>query len=933
MANVRSPRLGNDRWSLFLRQKHLQDQLRRLRNDFKGCYCPPRCRRGMQNHVTVDPTSLPGPMRPLHGPYVAADSGLPRTRARPEERRHPNIVVMAEARGTSDILLHRSRIRATLRMSLQVYEDPIPTGRRGYFGEMFLTRPGQEEQFIGFIHAWQMGRTSDDWIDLLLGEWGERFGDPLSDMRVFFSRLFARPDLDEQITADRNGNILPRPPLRQDFAAPWARLNDNTDVVYIQMIWLDDSVTGQRIIDQGFDLFYRLMAGGTLPEPYNLNGPLTILLEPGLLGSAYRSNWTSSINPGLEMTFSERIRTVGRAYERNGFLYLNQEEDEELMGRRVDPRDHPAAPGDVAIMPPDPPDTDLQTPTPERLKRGRIRSRSPESPLQDRTEGSSSSSSDSSASSTSSSSSSASTRRLLSRTFPSYQATAIIPYGFTHAQLLTLNCRLETWELAWRLGSRLEKEIARRGWLINLPGVLRDTGKPWRSNRTMESTMAALNKKAAETIYTPLEPGTIRLVHLHPASDLNADVGSQDDPREIRLNGTTVLVTQNLYKALRRLRLQHESRVIWVDALAINQSDIAERNVEVQVMRDIYSSAYETLAWLDKSLGEDGESRLSTWTEPGYCPSSRVKSRDPRETLSAIARQRYWSRIWTAQEAFLLTTGTLDFLGLSNLFDYTEAATLPSWDPELYFRGPYKASGELRCLPELLRLDHDRRWSQAIFTRVSKDLRTLHVKGNRVGKVTMAAAKMTDAAFGPEKHAFAFTFATMESLQVKVEEAERFSFAVRPLDGGNDTNLPEEIARVAEFLQSTNSEKAMIKDDILDIKARYRRKEALWGTTNLHIRQHFSVIRLEADVSVATGGEKARALFGLLWYTTAKPGDEVYLVRGCSRALLLRPEDRDPGKHKLIGSIFFPGPEGMEDPFIDELLTKPNSPATDIFIC
>lgn len=594
----------------------------------------------------------------------------------------------------------------------------------------------------------------------------------------------------------------------------------------------------------------------------------------------------------------------------------------------------------------------------------------------------------------------------------------------------------------------------------------------------MASANAALNKEAAETIYTPLEPGTVRLVHLHPASDLEAGVvcsleharlggnpryqalsyvwGSQDDPREIRLNGTTVLVTRNLHNALRRLRLQHETRVIWVDALSINQSDVAERNAEVQVMRDIYSSAYETLAWLDKSLGEDGESRLSTLTDPGYCPPSRVKSRDPRETLSAIARQRYWSRIWTAQEvryskhvtlvttcseipfdrllrlqevvsglfslpedgryyqgtlglplrnfqrkcltvrpldpsdnghldlsswidicclrtcsdprdfvfglwawfppqvksrvevdyslstaqvlgsckeAFLLTTGTLDFLGLSNLFGYTESASLPSWDPELYFRGPYKASGELRYLPELLRLDHKRQWSQLIFTRLSEDLRTLHIKGNRIGIVTMAAAKMTDAAFGPDKDVFAFTFATMESLQVKVEEAERFSFAVRPLDDGDDTNLPEDLARVAQFLQSPNTEKDMIKDDVFEIKARYRRKEALWGTTNLHIRQHFSVTRLEVDASVASDGEKTRELFGLLWYTTAKPGDEVYLVHGCSRALLLRPEDEDPGKHKLIGSIFFPGPEGKEDPFIDELLTKPDSPVTDILIC
>lgn len=246
MVTVRSSRslLGNDRWSLFLRQKRLQDQLRRLRNNFKGCYCPPGCRGGPQNHVAVDPTSLPADVQSLHGPYVAADGEMPRTRARPVERRDPRTVVVAESRGTSEVLLHRSRIRATLQMSLQVYEDPTPTGRRGYFGEMFLTRPGQEEQFIGFIHAWRMGRASRDWVDLLLGEFGEGFSDdtPLSDMRNFFSRLYARADLDEEITEDRNGNILPRAPLRQGFAVPWARLNDNTDFVYMPIIWLDDSV-------------------------------------------------------------------------------------------------------------------------------------------------------------------------------------------------------------------------------------------------------------------------------------------------------------------------------------------------------------------------------------------------------------------------------------------------------------------------------------------------------------------------------------------------------------------------------------------------------------------------------------------------------------------------------------------------------------------
>lgn len=245
MATARSSRsrFGNDEWSLFLRHKHAQDRFRRLRNDFRNCFCPPECRRGPRNDVPVDPTSLPSDLQPLHGPYVAADSEMPRTRARPADRRKPSVVVVAEARGTSDILLHRGKIRATLRMSLQVYEDPLPTGFRGYFGEMFLTRSGQEEQFIGFIHGWRVKRNTDDWEDLLLQEEGEKFGDamPISDMRIFFHKVYLDAEGDTHVDVD--GNIVPgKKQIRRDIAAPWARLGDNTDMVYIPLIWLDKSV-------------------------------------------------------------------------------------------------------------------------------------------------------------------------------------------------------------------------------------------------------------------------------------------------------------------------------------------------------------------------------------------------------------------------------------------------------------------------------------------------------------------------------------------------------------------------------------------------------------------------------------------------------------------------------------------------------------------
>lgn len=42
-----------------------------------------------------------------------------------------------------------------------------------------------------------------------------------------------------------------------------------------------------------------------------------------------------------------------------------------LMGRSVDPAEYPAAPGDMRIVPPDPPTSDVTTPSPIRRRRGR----------------------------------------------------------------------------------------------------------------------------------------------------------------------------------------------------------------------------------------------------------------------------------------------------------------------------------------------------------------------------------------------------------------------------------------------------------------------------------------------------------------------------------------------------------------------------------
>lgn len=59
-----------------------------------------------------------------------------------------------------------------------------------------------------------------------------------------------------------------------------------------------------------------------------------------------------------------------------------------------------------------------------------------------------------------------------------------------------------------------------------------------------------------------------------------------------------LLVTQNLATALRNLRHLHEPRVLWVDAVCIDQSSTAEQSSQVAMMSKIYQLATKVIVWL-----------------------------------------------------------------------------------------------------------------------------------------------------------------------------------------------------------------------------------------------------------------------------------------------------------------------------------------------
>jgi hypothetical protein len=59
-------------------------------------------------------------------------------------------------------------------------------------------------------------------------------------------------------------------------------------------------------------------------------------------------------------------------------------------------------------------------------------------------------------------------------------------------------------------------------------------------------------------------------------------------------------VSANLFSALLKLRDSGLLRMIWVDALCINQEDVEERGQQVQIMATMYASASQVIVWLGK---------------------------------------------------------------------------------------------------------------------------------------------------------------------------------------------------------------------------------------------------------------------------------------------------------------------------------------------
>ncbi|KAK4169730.1 hypothetical protein QBC43DRAFT_198160 [Cladorrhinum sp. PSN259] len=92
---------------------------------------------------------------------------------------------------------------------------------------------------------------------------------------------------------------------------------------------------------------------------------------------------------------------------------------------------------------------------------------------------------------------------------------------------------------------------------------------------------------------------TVALESAPPYEALSYAWGNEDPTVEILIDGRRFLIRPNLAYALAALRTT-EPRLLWVDALCINQDNVHERNHQVRLMGDIYRRATTVLVWLGR---------------------------------------------------------------------------------------------------------------------------------------------------------------------------------------------------------------------------------------------------------------------------------------------------------------------------------------------
>lgn len=162
----------------------------------------------------------------------------------------------------------------------------------------------------------------------------------------------------------------------------------------------------------------------------------------------------------------------------------------------------------------------------------------------------------------------------------------------------------------------------------------------------------------------------------NPTHELINDVSTASE-YEIEVNGDSLGVTQSAYAVLRRMRSRLCPRVVWIDAICINQKDNADKDRQIPLMPQIYAQADSVAVW----LGHSDTAYLATALVNRLFIVNRMSRIGPdfkyeinveaAKALKDMLERRWFGRTWVVQEVVRAREGGVTVYYGDSRMDWT----------------------------------------------------------------------------------------------------------------------------------------------------------------------------------------------------------------------------------------------------------------------
>jgi Heterokaryon incompatibility protein (HET) len=151
-----------------------------------------------------------------------------------------------------------------------------------------------------------------------------------------------------------------------------------------------------------------------------------------------------------------------------------------------------------------------------------------------------------------------------------------------------------------------------------------------------------LDERVATTIYQ------IQLETAPPYEAISYTWGSESGVEEITCgpDGYRIRITKNCESVLRRLQLPDEERLVWIDAICIDQTSIEERNAQVAIMGQIYKTASRVII-------DIGETSANSALDCIIHCSDEWCSKFSPDAVEELYSRPWFKRVWVLQEAYM----------------------------------------------------------------------------------------------------------------------------------------------------------------------------------------------------------------------------------------------------------------------------------------